>query len=681
MKTFVFITLLFASNLYASTKEYTLTIDYGAIEVQEQSNIGMLVNNSYPAPVLYFDEGDIAKIIVKNNMDQYTSIHWHGLLVPPEEDGVPYLSNFPIPPLGEYVYNFPIKHAGTYWYHSHTDLQEQLGVHGGIIIRPKKETIKSDYEAVLVLQDWTKEAPEQVLANLKKDGDYYALKKDSVLSILGYFKSGNIKNWIEGRWMRMGGMDLSDVGYDAFLINGKRTQDILANVSPGEKVRLRLVNSGTSSYFYVHAAPELDLVVISADGNDVQPFTTHEILQAPAETYDLLVIIPSKGRFEIRSSAQDGTGFASVFVGQGETFYADSKKRPDLYSAQMDHAPMSEGQHKKMSQHMGHDMAHNMAHDVVHNMAGTGHNKKWNYAKLKSITPSTLPDAEVREIELRLTGSMEGYNWSFDNVPLSKADKIKINRGEVVRFVFKNETMMHHPLHLHGHFFRVLSGNGQYDPLKHTVDVRPMESLTIEFYANERKDWFFHCHNLYHAKTGMARVVSYGDPLDPALQAAKKKSSDIGDSDFYYSGQAKVLNDYGRIEANYFNRDHLFSLEIDTYDYKETFYEFDYSLSLSKWAKAFIGIEGHEGDSLSRLGVSYVFPLLIEADFYLTEAGDVEVNFETEFQISKRIQSHLEYSTEHSYHYGLEYRLSNPLSLEVSYSNSVEYSAGVKLRF
>ncbi len=318
------------------------------------------------------------------------------------------------------------------------------------------------------------------------------------------------------------------------------------------------------------------------------------------------------------------------------------------------------------------------------NMGGGHHNhhmKKKPYSQFKSLEKSSLPKGELREVELRLTGDMESYNWSFNNTPLSAADKIKISRGEVVRFNFVNETMMHHPIHLHGHFFRVLAGNGEYDPVKHTVDIAPLESLTIEFYANEKKDWFFHCHNLYHAKTGMARVISYGDELNSELQIAKKRSNDIMDTDYYFSGTIKLLNDYAQFDGEYFNWKHGIDFEAQSYDYEYETFELNYFVKTSRWSHIFVGGEFDENEEHGKFGLRYVWPMLIESEIYITDEGELEMMLETEFQLTKRFQSHLEFGTEEFYHLGIEYRLDEMFSVEAAYTDLVEYSMGAKLRF
>jgi FtsP/CotA-like multicopper oxidase with cupredoxin domain len=227
MKTFSFILfllviLLSGNNLSADVVNYELTIDYKDININGKPVKSMVINNQLPGPALEFTEGDFARIKVTNNMDVNTTIHWHGLLVPAEQDGVPYINTLPIKPNSTFMYEFPIKQSGTYWYHSHTDLQEQRGLRGSIVIHPKQESLVYNRELVLMLADWTDEVPKKILANLKKDGDFYALKKGSVQSLYGFIANNALGKWFKGRWTRMGTMDLSDVGYDAFLANGRK---------------------------------------------------------------------------------------------------------------------------------------------------------------------------------------------------------------------------------------------------------------------------------------------------------------------------------------------------------------------------------------------------------------------------------------------------------------------------
>ncbi len=645
--------------------EYQLDISERELSLTGEPATAMLLNGSYPGPVLRFREGDTARITVNNRTDEDTSVHWHGLLVPPEQDGVPYLSFLPIGPGETFVYEFPLKHAGTYWYHSHTDLQEQSGVHGGIVVTAPDEPVY-DYETVLVLQDWTNEAPEQVLANLKKDGDYYAMKKGSVVSIAGYLQRGAMGTWLENRWMRMGPMDVADVGYDAFFINGARSQHLFPDARPGERIRLRLINAGASTYFLLHSAG-VPFDVIAADGLAVEPVQVDEVLHAVAETYDIVVTVPEAGAFELRATAQDGSGYASVFLGAGEPQAAQPMPRPDLYAP---HGMHGEGEMAGHGQH-------------AHHGAGESGARRLDYADLETVDAALYSGgAEYRQLELRLTGDMETYNWTFNNIPLSRADRIMIRRGETLRFRFVNETMMHHPLHLHGHFFRVLDEGGG-GPFKHTVDVGPLQTVTIEFLANEEKDWFFHCHNLYHAKTGMARVLRYDDYAgNPEFDAARMSSPDMKDSDFYFAGSVEVLTEFARLQGWYANNRHRLELEVESRDYEEERGESAWLYRLDRWTQVLVGAEKEAGeDAEGKLGVRYVLPMLVDMDLFVTSEGEIEAEFETGLQLAERVQAHAEYETTGRYHVGVEYRIDERLSLEGAYTSDVDFSVGLRFRF
>ncbi|RYZ63691.1 MAG: copper oxidase, partial [Proteobacteria bacterium] len=324
-------------------------------------DFALTVNGGIPAPTLEFTDGDDAEILVKNEVpNEETSIHWHGLLLPPDQDGVPYVNTPPIFPGQSHLFKFKLRQSGTYWYHSHTMVQEQKGVFGAIIIHPKKKTLEYDRDAVVVLSDWSDENSDNILRNLRKDGDYYQYKKDSVRSYFGAIRQGGpaLKNQLYNEWIRMGGMDLSDVGYDAFLINGKR-ESKLVDAKPGERIRLRIINAAASSYFYVSMG--LPLKVVSADGIDIKPVNTNEILIGMAETYDVIFTVPDDKSYELRATCQDTTGFASTWIGgAGEKVPAPVKPPTDLY-ATMDHSmmghDMSGMDHSKMDHgKMKHDM-------------------------------------------------------------------------------------------------------------------------------------------------------------------------------------------------------------------------------------------------------------------------------------------------------------------------------------
>jgi FtsP/CotA-like multicopper oxidase with cupredoxin domain len=271
-KLIFFITLLFPLPSFSKVVRYNLTITKIETNLSGKKTVdwALAVNNSIPAPTLEFTEGDDAEILVQNELNnEEVSLHWHGILLPPEEDGVAYVNTPPIFPGQSRLFKFRIRQNGTYWYHSHTMVQEQKGVYGAFVIHPKKEVIKADKEVVAVLSDWSDENADQIIKNLRKDGDFYLYKKNSIRSIGGALQAGGLKTYLLNQWQRMGGMDLSDVGYDAFLINGKLNSQLLT-ARPGEKVRIRIINSAASSYFYVSLGG-LPMKVISADGVDIEP--------------------------------------------------------------------------------------------------------------------------------------------------------------------------------------------------------------------------------------------------------------------------------------------------------------------------------------------------------------------------------------------------------------------------
>ena len=515
--------LVTISDAGAKTVRYELTVTNQPVNLSGKKTVdwALMVNGKIPAPPLEFTEGDDAEILVKNGLSgEEVSIHWHGILLPPEEDGVAYVNTPPIFPGKSRLFKFKIRQHGTYWYHSHTALQEQKGVYGAFVIHPKKETIRADREATVVLSDWSDENADKILGNLRKDGDYYLYKKNSVRSIGGAIDAGAIDTYFENEWNRMGGMDLSDVGYDAFLINGKQNSQLLA-ARPGERVRLRIINAGASSYFYVSLAG-LPMKVISADGIDIQPIETQEILLGMAETYDVLFTVPEKKNYELLATAQDVTGFASAWIGSGEKVSAQGKEQPDLY------APMEHAHHAGHAQHT----------DPAETLTVDG---------LKAPTSTVLPKkAKVQELKLVLGGDMGRYVWHMNGKAIQQDRDISVQEGDVIRFVFVNETMMHHPMHLHGHFFRVLNESGERSPLKHTVDVPPHGTRTIEFYANEPGQWMLHCHNLYHMKTGMARVVKYLSYKPSEEISAHEKHDPHLHEHLYSTGLVEAASNHAR---------------------------------------------------------------------------------------------------------------------------------------
>ena len=656
------------SSVFAGIVEYDLDINFKTINISGKSSKAMAINNSIPGPTLRFREGDTARISIKNSMNVETSIHWHGLLLPYRQDGVPYLTNPPIEPGKTNVFEFPIKQSGTYWFHSHTGLQEQRGVFGSIVITPKEgERVSSDQDKVIVLSDWTDENPDEVLRTLKSGNDFYSIKKGTMQNLFGAAKRNALSDMAKRSSMRMPPMDISDVAYDAFLVNGKKEMEIPAK--SGEKVRLRFINSATASYFYLQFAGG-PVEIVSADGKDVQPVKVDRLLMAIAETYDLIVTVPKNGSYEFRATAQDGSGHSSIFIGNGKRIFAPNVPKPNLYKMKMS---MKKSMDKKMG--MG-------------TMPPMNQRPLSPYKKLRSIGKSILPKQNPkREIVLTLTGDMERYIWSMDGETLSADNMIRIRHGENVRIVLINKTMMHHPMHLHGHFFRVINGQGDYSPLKHTVDVPPLATQIIEFEASEYNDWFFHCHILYHAKSGMARVVSYEDTeLDLDLKKIRHNlykdtwyGNTIGTAQSHMTDGLAVLSNSKNILSTTWQ---VGWQRVDKTDFDV---ELAYDRYFNRFLNLYAGINLVNEYERGIFGIRYLLPFNIESTFRIDSAGELRIELGQSLQLTDRIMvfGNAEYDTESREEWllGGKYILSKNVSMIGQYHSDFGAGAGVEFRY
>lgn len=680
----------FSFSAQAKLVKYELTVAKQAMNLSGRETVpfALTVNGTIPAPTLEFTEGDEAEITIVNTLNEEVSTHWHGILLPWTEDGVSYVNTKPILAGQRHTFRFTVRQHGTYWYHSHTALQEQKGLYGAIVIHPREKKIAADRDVVAVLSDWSDEDGDQILRNLRKDGDFYLYKKDSMRSYLGAIAAGGLGTMLKNEWQGMGGMDLSDVGYDAFLVNGKRdTQLVVAH--PGEKVRVRVVNAGASSYFYVSLAG-LPFQVISADGVDVEPVWTRELLVGMAETYDILFTVPEHKNYELRATCQDVTGFASGWIGMGEKVKAPDKPQPDLYAAMdhgahggghgdhsahgggtdhsahegMDHSAHEGMDHSKMdhSQHEGMDhskMDHSkMDHSKMDHSRHAGHRSSGKGKILPATPPGKVLDlltvdnlraesstafdksAKVRELKLVLDGDMERYVWHINGKAIHEDRLILIEEGEVVRFIFENKSMMHHPMHLHGHFFRVVNSAGDLSPLKHTVDVPPHGTRVIEFLANERGQWMLHCHNLYHMKNGMGRVVRY-NTLKFTPEQAHLDHHDHHQHDHVY-WDASVLAASNVAEARFrLSRtwDHLELRGEGREKGKEWELEGDvfYRRYLGTFFNLVGGYTSFEGKHRGTAGAGYTLPLLFEVQALVDHKGDFRFDVERRFQWWKHV--------------------------------------------
>ncbi|WP_372918047.1 multicopper oxidase domain-containing protein [Salegentibacter sp.] len=743
-------------------REYTITINQEMVDIGGKEKMGMTINGGIPGPTLRFTEGEYAVIHVKNEMDVETSVHWHGLLLPNFFDGVPYLTTPPIKAGETFTYEFELKQAGTYWYHSHTGLQEQDGVYGSFVIEDPEEDLDYDEDLVLVLADWTFEKPTEVLRTLKRGLEWYGIKKNTVVPLSEAISKGALGAQLDFWRQRMEGVDISDVYYPAFITNGA-TSRTYPDFQPGEKVRLRFINAAASTQFWLTFGGENDPLLVAADGLDVVPVARNKTFIAVAETYDFIVTISQSGQLEVRATAQDGTGQTSAFLGQGESISApEDLPRPDLvkmmkemadmdmkmgapamkfnpgkeepeklmakYGMQMDemdHGKMEHSQpatdslkDRKMN-HENHEEA-DMNNDKDSSkmpMEGMDSEEEmkdmnmfaeFNYDYLKAQESTAFSsDRPVREILLNLTGNMQRYIWSMNGVPLSEADKIEIKQGEVTRITLNNLTMMHHPMHLHGHFFRVINENGEYSPLKHTLNIAPMQKVVIEFDANEYGDWFFHCHILYHMDSGMARVYSYGTPRDERMEEHPLTNLTNKSNHFFTWGDIDVAShmaEFNLISSNIRNQ---FTARGE-YGWNENLEaELTYERYLNDWFRVFGGLnlENENHNSMEEIsttaiaGIRYFTPFMFNLDVRLDNKLRPQISLSREILVFRRIAVFAEYEfqadfgwvddlpegdnleKEEVFQIGAEYFLSKSFSIMASYDNRFGTGGGLSARF
>jgi FtsP/CotA-like multicopper oxidase with cupredoxin domain len=674
----VLLLLLFRMPVYGGAAEYDLFIEYNTVNFTGKEVQAMTINGSIPGPTLYLTEGDTAKIRVHNRMDVETSIHWHGILVPNKEDGVPYLTTPPIKPETMREFSFPVRQFGTYWYHSHTNLQEQAGVYGSIVIYPKERQTRADREYVLVLSDWIDEDPHEVMRTLKRGSDYYMLKRGTTQSIYDAYKKGALTDVFKRSLDRMPPMDVSDVGYDLFFVNGKNELSFPAK--PGEKVLLRIINAAAGTYFYIQYA-DGHMTVVSADGQDVEPVDLDRVLIAIAETYDVIVTASDKGSLEFKATAQDGSGSTSAFIGEGEQVFAPDIPKPDLYRM---HGAGTEGMDMNMKMDMeSHDMP--MMHDMDKK---TDERPLPPYPYLRSVKSTVLPESNpVRTVNLVLDGDMERYVWTINEKILSEAAPIIIRRGENVRLVFENKSMMHHPMHLHGHFFRVINEQGGFAPLKHTIDIPPMGKQTIEFYAGEDKDWPLHCHILYHMEAGMFTVISYErSEIDPEIEMARKDPANFIKKDpWFFWGSLSLLTQMSDVSLTAANTRNIFSVysEQDWHGSYDT--EILYSRYLNRFLSLLAGVNITDEEGRGVVGVSYLLPLNIESRVWADTDKEIRISLEKKLQVASRlsISGSAEYDTGTHWEgvVRAEWTLNKYASLAGIYHSDYKGGIGVIIRF
>ncbi|QQZ44650.1 copper resistance system multicopper oxidase [Pseudomonas sp. SK3(2021)] len=554
-----------------SGQQFDLFIGESQVNYSGTPRTAMTINGGLPGPLLRWREGDTVTIRVRNRLEEDTSIHWHGLILPANMDGVPGLSFHGIAPGGLYEYRFKVQQNGTYWYHSHSGLQEQAGVYGPLVIEAREpEPFQYDRDYVVMLSDWSDEAPERLMHILKKQPGYYNFHKRTVGDFIedvsrdGWAATlADRKMWAQ---MKMTPTDLADVsGYTyTYLINGQSPGGNWTGLfKPGEKLRLRLINGSAMSYFDLRI-PGLKMTVVAADGQYVQPVSVDELRIAVAETYDVLVEPGSQEAYTLFAQAMDRSGYARGTLSQRPGLSAtvpplDPRPLIGMADMGMDHGSMAgmgdmpgmdHGQMQGMdhSQMQGMDQG-NMAGMDHSGMAGMDHGNMGGAMQshpasedgnplvdMQTMSPtpkladpgiglrnngrrvltyadlrSTFEDPDGREpsrtIELHLTGHMEKFSWSFDGIKFSDAEPLRLTYGERVRITLVNDTMMTHPIHLHGMWSDLEDEQGRFLVRKHTIDMPPGSKRSYRVTADALGRWAYHCHLLFHMEMGMFREV------------------------------------------------------------------------------------------------------------------------------------------------------------------------------
>ncbi len=527
--------------------DFALDIVETPVNYTGAARLATTVNGSIPGPLLRWKEGTTVTVRVTNRLLVPTSIHWHGIILPFQMDGVPGISFDGIAPGETFVYQFPVRQSGTYWYHSHSGYQEQIGLYGALVIEPAgPERNPTDRDYVVMLNDWTDEDPEHIFAKLKKQSDYYNYAMPTAPDFFRDVREKGLSQALATRkmWnqMRMNPTDLSDVsGYTyTYLMNGAAAAGNWTGIfRPGEKIRLRFINGSAMSYFDVRI-PGLKMTVISADGQDVEPVSIDELRIAVAETYDVIVEPQEDRAYTVFAQSMDRTGYARGTLAPRLGMQADvpaiDPRMPismvDMMGAMathgshgghagmqgmagMDKAGMAMGgtpavRHARTEYSPGVDMHVDMPRtnldDPGIGLRDNGR-RELTYADLHTIGGPLDAREPGREIELHLTGNMERYMWSFDGVKFSDAKPVHFRRGERLRIVLVNDTMMNHPIHLHGMWSELENPAGQFQVRKQTVNVQPAQRISYAVTADNPGRWAYHCHMLYHMEAGMFREV------------------------------------------------------------------------------------------------------------------------------------------------------------------------------
>lgn len=739
------------------TVRYDLYVTDTLVNFGHKTKRAIAVNGQIPMPTLEFTEGDTAEIVVHNQLKENTSLHWHGVFLPNKEDGVPYLTQQPIAPGAVYTYRFPIIQNGTHWYHSHSGLQEQIGMYGSFIMHKRaddkayRKGIDNLPSIPLIISEWTDLNPDNVNRMLHSATDWFAIQKGATQSYAEAIRSGNLKTKLTNEWKRMTAMDVSDVYYDRILLNGNAVTDLKTingkALKAGDKIRLRISNGGASSYFWLRYGGG-KMIVVASDGNDVEPVEVDRLIIAVSETYDIVVTVPDDAKaFEFMATTEDRTNSASYFIGPGKhqpmeamprlKYFEGMKMMNDMMKMNGDLDDMGmnmslnqmdmnvvmypeitgaeEGKRRKKNQDNGmeHDMS-GMKMDMEndpnrYNANALGNIVTLNYSMLAAPHNTVLPkDAPVKELMFTLTGNMNRYVWSMDNRVLAETDKIPVKKGEILRITLFNNSMMRHPMHLHGFDFRLINGYGERSPMKNIIDIMPMETDTIEFLANTEGDWFFHCHILYHMMSGMNRVFAVDDYQNPNLpdkaQAYKMLQREsnmmhlMAQNDFATNGndgEAMLMNARWTLSTEWrlgYNSMHGYESEthlgrfIGKMQWLMPFIGFD-------WRYRKMGMDEHEKNLFGQInkkdsrrtlsvGVVYTLPMLVNFQSEIYHDGIVRLSLMREdIPVSRRLRAGFMVNTDREYMVDLRYVFTRNLGVRAHYDSDMGFGLGLSLNY
>ncbi|QDH16697.1 copper resistance system multicopper oxidase [Swingsia samuiensis] len=539
------------SNIPAvSSNQWDLRIQRSKITLDGKTLNAPCVNGTVPGPVLRWKEGETVSLTITNTLKEDTSIHWHGIRLPSQMDGVPGLSFYGIPPGQKFTYTFPVQQSGTYWYHSHSNMQEAIGLYGAIIIDPlTPDPIPCERDYVIFLGEWTDAMPDDIISNLKMQSDYYNFRQRTLASLPKEAQhagstSAALKDRLMWSRMNMAATDISDVTgiVYTYTLNGHAPDTNWTGLfRPGERIRLRFINGAAMTFFDVRI-PGLEMLVVQADGNNVEPVPVDEFRIGVAETYDVIVQPKDNRAYTLFAQSEDRTGYARGTLApalrmSGIIPPMDPRPVRTMVDMGMGHMDMPSMSTMKMpSMNMG-GMAMNMppsspspivedpgppplnvenqniAQAPIDRTGSPGDGLEHNgrrvltYKHLRALRPGTDPRPPSREIILHLTGNMERYIWGFNGRKYSESGPIRLHKGERVRFTLINDTMMEHPIHLHGLWSELENGHGEYRPYKHTLISQPGSRMSYLVTADVPGMWAYHCHLLYHMDLGMFRTV------------------------------------------------------------------------------------------------------------------------------------------------------------------------------